>query len=539
MSLRQPLAAFSYVNAVYFAELLPADVLSASLTSATVPAMATTASPAAPAARRPVNRATLYTFGAFGGILFGYDLGVIAGVLVLLAKQWSLTAFQKGAITASLSVGAMVGAVLAGRLCNRIGRRLTIMAAAVVVILGTVACVLAGDWQVMMLTRGVIGIGVGLSSATVPTYLAELAPARVRGALGSLNQLFIVSGILTAFLVDYALSSHNNWKGMFLGALIPAAILIAGLLVLPETPRWLLSKGRDAEAKAVLAATRPDASDAELDVEVQDIRDVIRRDSEERGRVRDLWQPWVRPMVLVAMILAIGQQFSGVNAINAYFPTMLKSLGFATRTALLSAVVLGVVKFLFTVWELFVVDRWGRKPLLQIGAAIMVVSLFAAGLVIKNVTDKNTLGTMTLIFLILYLAGYELGWGATVWVMIGEIFPLRARAAGTAVATTVLWAATGLVTAVFPTMSAKSNLGIGGAMWVFAGINVVLLILARFYVPETKGRSLEQIERDLRGGKMSGGAAGTASGAVDATGATNATGSVTEETGEAGLVSEA
>ncbi|ACU76343.1 sugar transporter [Catenulispora acidiphila DSM 44928] len=506
--------------------------------------MANPASPAAPAARRPVNRVTLYTFGAFGGILFGYDLGVIAGVLVLLAKQWSLTAFQKGAITASLSVGAMVGAMLAGRLSNRAGRRLTIMAAAVVVIIGTVACVLAGGWQVMMLTRGVIGIGIGLSSATVPAYLAELAPARVRGALGSLNQLFIVTGILIAFLVDYALSSHNNWKGMFLGALVPAVILLAGLTILPETPRWLLSKGRDAEARAVLSATLPSATAAELDAEVQDIRDVIRRDSEERGRIRDLWQPWVRPMVLVALILAIGQQFSGVNAINAYFPTMLKSLGFATRTALLSAVVLGVVKFLFTVWELFMVDRWGRRPLLMIGASVMVVSLFAAGLVIKNVTDKDTLGTLTLVFLILYLAGYELGWGATVWVMIGEIFPLRARAAGTAVATTVLWAATGLVTAVFPTMSAKSNLGIGGAMWVFAGVNIVLLLLARFYIPETKGRSLEQIERDLRGGKMS------ASGAEQTAGATTvpaqaapagtgtAAGSATEESGEAGLVSE-
>lgn len=465
--------------------------------------MATTASSTAPAARRPVNRGTLYTFGAFGGILFGYDLGVIAGVLVLLAKQWSLTAFQKGAITASLSVGAMVGAMLAGRLCNLIGRRRTIMAAAGVVVVGTVACALAGGWQVMMVTRGIIGIGIGLSSATVPTYLAELAPARVRGALGSLNQLFIVSGILIAFLVDYALSGHNNWKGMFLGALIPAAILLAGLVVLPETPRWLLSQGRDDEARVVLAATRPGASEADLDAEVQDIRDVIRRDSEERGRVRDLWQPWVRPMVLVAMILAIGQQFSGVNAINAYFPTMLKSLGFATRTALLSAVLLGVVKFLFTVWELFMVDRWGRRPLLMIGATVMTVALFAAGLVIKEVdpSRKGLLGSLTLVFLILYLAGYELGWGATVWVMIGEIFPLRARAAGTGVATTVLWAATGLVTAVFPTMSAKSNLGIGGAMWVFAGVNVVLLLLARFSIPETKGRSLEQIEQDLRGGQ--------------------------------------
>ncbi|MBS2536983.1 sugar porter family MFS transporter [Catenulispora sp. NF23] len=490
--------------------------------------MANTASSAAPAARRPVNRATLYTFGAFGGILFGYDLGVIAGVLVLLAKQWSLTAFQKGAITASLSVGAMVGALLAGRLCNRIGRRLTIMAAAVVVIIGTIACVTVGGWQVMMLTRGVIGIGIGLSSATVPTYLAELAPARVRGALGSLNQLFIVTGILIAFLVDYALSSHNNWKGMFLGALIPAVILIVGLLVLPETPRWLLSQGRDAEARAVLAATLPAASEAELDAEVQDIRDIIRRDTEGRDRWRDLWQPWVRPMVLVAMVLAIGQQFSGVNAINAYFPTMLKSLGFATRTALLSAVLLGVVKFLFTVWELFMVDRWGRRPLLMTGAAVMTVALFFAGLVIKEVnpSHKGMLGTLTLLFLIIYLAGYELGWGATVWVMIGEIFPLRSRAAGTGLATTILWAATGLVTAVFPTMSDKKNLGIGGAMWVFAGINIVLLLLARFYIPETKGRSLEQIERDLRGGKLS------ANGAEPATGATGEPGE------EAGLVSE-
>ncbi|WP_194898316.1 sugar porter family MFS transporter [Catenulispora pinisilvae] len=491
--------------------------------------MANTASSAAPAARRPVNRATLYIFGAFGGILFGYDLGVIAGVLVLLAKQWSLTAFQKGAITASLSVGAMVGALLAGRLCNRIGRRLTIMAAAVVVIIGTLACVTAGGWQEMMLTRGVIGIGIGLSSATVPTYLAELAPARVRGALGSLNQLFIVTGILIAFLVDYALSSHNNWKGMFLGALIPAAILIVGLLVLPETPRWLLSRDREAEARAVLAATLPNADEAELDAEVQDIRDIIRRDTEGRDRWRDLWQPWVRPMVLVAMVLAIGQQFSGVNAINAYFPTMLKSLGFATRTALLSAVLLGVVKFLFTVWELFMVDRWGRRPLLMTGAAVMTVALFFAGLVIKEVnpSHKGMLGTLTLVFLIIYLAGYELGWGATVWVMIGEIFPLRSRAAGTGLATTVLWAATGLVTAVFPTMSAKKNLGIGGAMWVFAGINIVLLLLARFYIPETKGRSLEQIERDLRGGKLS------------ATGTDPATGATEEPGEEAGLVSEA
>ena len=186
-----------------------------------------------------------------------------------------------------------------------------------------------------MLTRGVIGIGIGLSSATVPTYLAELAPARVRGALGSLNQLFIVSGILIAFLVDYALSSHNNWKGMFLGALIPAAILLVGLMRAAGDPALAAEHGTGGRGPGGAGRDPAIGDEAELDAEIADIRDVIRRDSEDRGRARDLCQPWVRPMVLVAMILAIGQQFSGVNAINAYFPTMLKSLGFATRTALL------------------------------------------------------------------------------------------------------------------------------------------------------------------------------------------------------------
>jgi sugar porter (SP) family MFS transporter len=445
-------------------------------------------------ARRPVKRAFLYTFGALGGILFGYDLGVIAGILVLIAKQWHLTALQKGVITASLSVGAMLGALAAGRLADRVGRRRTIMIAAAVVMAGSVGCALAGSWPVLMLARGVIGVGVGCSSATVPAYLAELAPAKARGALASLNQVFIVSGILIAFLTDYALASSQNWRGMFLGALVPAVILLGGLTLLPETPRWLLDAGREAEARAVLARTHPGA---DVDAEVAAIREVIRTDA-LKGRVRDLAAPWVRPMVVVALILAVGQQFSGVNAINAYFPTMLVSLGFTTRVALLSAVVLGVTKLLFTVWELFVVDRWGRKPLLTAGASIMVVALVAAGFVVKNVHDKNTLGWLTLVLLIAYLAGYELGWGATVWVMIGEIFPLRVRAAGTAVATTVLWAATGTVTAVFPTMSAKNHLGIGGSMWVFAGVSLLLVVLARFVIPETKGRSLEEIEVALR-----------------------------------------
>lgn len=451
---------------------------------------------AAPAPNRHINRTVLYFFGALGGILFGYDLGVISGVLVFIAKVWHLTGFDKGMVTASLSVGAIFGAGLAGKLCNAVGRKRSIMVAAVIVIVGTLLASFSPNLAMLTISRFVLGLGVGCSSATVPTYLSELAPSRLRGAMSSLNQIFIVLGILIAFLVDYFLNSTANWRAMLAGALIPAAILLVGLVFLPETPRWLLKLGKEDEARSVLVSSH---GTDDVDAELASIREVVRLDTEQQSRWRDLIAPWVRPMLVVALLLAIGQQFSGVNAINAYFPTMLVSLGFTTNSALLSGVLLGVTKLLFTAWVVFVVDRWGRKPLLLSGNIIMAVTLVLTGIVVTNVTSKGTLGALTLILLVLYLVGYELGWGAVVWVMMAEIFPLKARAAGMGVSAVVLWAATGVVTAVFPVISDKGSLGLGNTMYVFAGINVVLWLLTRWLVPETKGRSLEQIELDLRG----------------------------------------
>jgi sugar porter (SP) family MFS transporter len=452
---------------------------------------------APPSALRRINPATLYFFGALGGILFGYDLGIISGILVVINKVWSLTGFEKGVLTASLSVGAMIGAGLAGRLCNRVGRRRTIMAAGAVVILATVACSLAPNFDSLVGFRTVLGVGIGLSSATVPTYISELAPARIRGAMGALNQIFIVSGILIAFLVSYWLQPHHLWRWMFAGAIVPAAILIVGLTLLPETPRWLLNTGKEDEARAVLASTHGREGD-DIDAEVASIREVIALDSQQSGRIRDLGAAWVRPMLFVALLLAVGQQFSGVNAINAYFPTMLVSLGFTANTALLSAIILGITKLAFTAWVVFVVDRWGRKPLLLIGNVVMVVTLGLTGWVILNVHDKNTLGTLAVILLVLYLAGYELGWGAVVWVMMSEVFPLKVRSVGMGVGAVVLWGSTGIVSAVFPIMSDHNHLGLGKSMYVFAGINAVLFVLTWLLVKETKQQSLEQIEMKLR-----------------------------------------
>jgi sugar porter (SP) family MFS transporter len=444
---------------------------------------------------RNLNRVTIYFFGALGGILFGYDLGIIAGVLPFVTKLWDLSGWETGLLTASVSVGAVIGAIFSARTNQRLGRRRTIQLAGLIALIGSVLAAVAGSIELLTLFRLIIGIGVGLSSSTVPTYLSELAPTKLRGALGALNQIFIVSGILIAFLTSYFLGDSGNWRAMLAGAAVPALILMIGLSILPDTPRWLLQRGDEAGARAVLLQSH--GNDADLDKEIASIHEVIELD-QEKGRIRDLWTPWVRPMLFVAMLLALGQQLSGVNAINAYFPTMMIGLGFATKAALLSGVLLGVTKFLFTAWVVFVVDRWGRKPLLLIGNALMAVTLFGAGAVAIGVDDTSTRGLLMLGLIVLYLVGYELGWGAVVWVMMSEVFPLRHRPAGMGVATVTLWAATGIVTAVFPLMSDPGALGLGGSMFVFAGINVVFFGLTKWLVPETKGRSLEQIELDLR-----------------------------------------
>ena len=462
---------------------------------------------------RAIGRKTIFFFAALGGILFGYDLGIISGVLPFIGDQWDLSGWDKGVVTASVSVGAVVGAAFSAKVNGRLGRRRTIQAAAAIVLFATVFATIAPNFPILTLARFVIGIGVGLSSSTVPTYLSELAPAKTRGALGALNQIFIVLGILIAFLTSYFLGESENWRAMMAGAAVPAIVLLFGLSLLPDSPRWLLQRGQDDEAERVLRQTHP--SEHSVQHELGELRAVASADARDRGRLRDLWSPMVRPMLIVALLLAAGQQFSGVNAINAYFPTMLITLGFATQAALLSGVLLGLSKFLFTAWVVFVVDKWGRKPLLLIGNVLMAISLLGAGFVATQVNGTGLRGGLMLVLIIIYLVGYELGWGAVVWVMMSEVFPLRERAAGMGIASVVLWASTGIVTAVFPLISDENSLGIGGSMFLFAGINVVLFLVTKRLAPETKGRSLEQIELDLRS-RMIGGSDEVVAAARDA-----------------------
>ncbi|HEY0501788.1 MAG TPA: sugar porter family MFS transporter [Kutzneria sp.] len=445
-------------------------------------------------ARRNINRGTLFFFGALGGILFGYDLGVISGVLLFIKKIWNLSAVQQGFVNGALAAGAIIGALLVIKLADSLGRRRTILVAASVFALGTIGCTFAPNFETLVAFRFIVGIAVGASSATVPTYLAELAPGKVRGKLASLNQLMIVSGILIAYIVDDILADSANWRAMIAAAIVPAVVLLVGMLRMPESPRWLLKNGRPDEARAVLHSTLQGQG---VEQEFDEITEIIRLDGEQqKGTLKDLTAKWARPALVVALILAVGQQFSGVNAVNTYAPIMFNNLGFGAAASLLAAVVLGIVKVLFTVGEMFVVDKWGRRPLLQLGGALMAVTLIVLGLCVTLIKDTGVIGPVTLVLLILFLAGYELGWGAVVWVMIGEVFPLRVRGIGTGTASVVLWAATFTITFVFPVM--YTGLGLAGAAWIFAAVCVILVLLVTKFVPETKGRTLEQIELELR-----------------------------------------
>ncbi len=449
----------------------------------------------APDQRRRISISYLYFFGALGGILFGYDLGVISGVLLFINPLWHLGSFAQGVVGGSVAFGAIFGALFAGRITDRWGRRPAIVVASVVFVIGVLGCTFAPGFGVLVVGRFITGVAVGCSSATVPTYLSELAPTRVRGRLSTLNQLMIVSGILIAYIIDWALSNAGsaNWRIMFAIAAVPAVVLFVGLMFMPETPRWLVKAGREAEAREVLAQTH---RNDDIDAELGSIREVIRIDSEQRGTLRDLITPWARPALVVALILAVGQQFAGTNAVNLYAPTMFKQLGLATSGSLLASIIMGAVKLVFTGWVFLVVDRWGRKPLLLIGNVLMALSLVLLGACVLGLDKGTGTGVIALLLLCLYWVGYELGWGAVVWVMMAEIFPLRVRGIGMGVGSTVLWAATFAITFLFPVMS--DHLGLAVSSFIFAGVSVVLYVLVTKFVPETKGRSLEQIELDLR-----------------------------------------
>jgi sugar porter (SP) family MFS transporter len=445
-----------------------------------------------------VNGRKIFFFGALGGLLFGYDTGVISGAILFVTKDFGLSPFMQGAIVAALLLGAMVGAGLAGPLSDRMGRKRLIMIAAIVFTVGALGAAAAPSAWPLVAARFVIGLAVGSAALVVPLYLSEIAPTELRGRIASLNQMMIVIGILAAFIVNAILASSGDWRLMLGLAAVPSLILLGGMFSMPETPRFLVHHGEEGEAREVLEEVRQDGSEEDHpDRKIEEIREV----DEEHGGIRALFQErWVRPALVVAIGLAVFQQLIGINTIIYYAPTTLTSVGFKPEDAIYLNLIIGVLNVAMTIVAIRIIDRVGRKPMLLAGLVGMVLSLAVLGVASEVLAKPNSPGDPAAIITFICLAGFIVSfaatWGPAVWVLLPEVLPLRVRGAAMGVAVCLHWFANFLVSQSFPIMLDKW--GAGPVFLGYAAIGVLAFIFVKALVPETKGRSLEEIEAALQ-----------------------------------------
>ncbi|MDQ3943340.1 MAG: sugar porter family MFS transporter [Actinomycetota bacterium] len=446
--------------------------------------------------RRFVNLAA--AIAATGGLLFGYDTGVISGALLFIRQDFApLSPFMEGIIVSTLLVGAVVGALSAGPFSDRFGRRPTALLAAVIFALGALAVAFAPSVAFIVLGRFLLGLGVGLASMIVPLYIAEIAPAARRGALVSLNQLMITIGILLSYIVGVIFTPIEGWRYMFGVALIPALVLGIGMFRLPESPRWLFNVGQTEKSRAVLGLSR---SQEEVELEFREMEEIRRVEEEQEDKVgyAELLSPYVRPALIIGLGLAIFQQITGINTVIYYAPTILQGVGFSEGGAIAAtALGVGVVNVGFTILAVYIIDRVGRRPLLIVGLIGMTVSLALLGVVFATGGAGGAAGLLATVCLGLYIASFAISLGPVFWLMISEIYPLNIRGKAMSVASFANWGSNFLVALTFPVLLA--TLGGAGSFWLFAALGIVAWFFVYFRVPETKGRTLEEIEAEFRG----------------------------------------
>ncbi|WP_109480082.1 sugar porter family MFS transporter [Paraburkholderia sp. C35] len=439
---------------------------------------------------RSRNRARMaYVFGALGGILFGYDSGVIAGALLFIRKDMALNAQLQGMVVGGLLLGAMIGAFGTGRLADRFGPRKMLIGAGVMFIVTSILSALAPDPLTLIAARVLIGITIGVSTVQVPLYLSEIAPKHIRGGLASMNQLAIASGILISYVLCYLLAAHGQWRWMLGLAAVPSVFLTFGMMFQPDSPRWLVRQGRVDEARRVLEITNTPADAA------QSLRE-IQQASESASSVRlidVLKSKALRPTVISVFGLAVLQQALGINTIVYYAPTILRAAGFGESTALLNSVGLGVLSIFMTIFAARVVDRVGRRPLLIGGALVMGASMATLGCVFHFGGPATATGSVIAVgALAVFKAAFSFSWGPLVWVMMPELLPLRIRARTMSFAALAMFLMNFIVASTFP---ALLEMGAASAFGVFSACCVIAFLFAIFQIRETAGLSLEEIEQ--------------------------------------------
>jgi len=435
-------------------------------------------------------------FCALGGMLFGYDTGVISSAILFLKKYFALSPTMEEVVVSIALVGAVVGAAVGGKLSDSIGRRKVVLMSAAIFILGALfGSSMARNIPWLICGRLMIGFGVGAASFAAPLYISEVSPVNIRGKLVGFNQLAVTIGIVISYLVGYWLAHiTGGWRGMFAFAAIPASILLIGMYFMPDSPRWLLSKGLTDQSKKVLEKIR---GTSDVDQEMNDIDQSLKAQS---GNFKELLSPLVRMALIVGIGLAILQQVTGINTVIYYAPTIFQFAGFhAAATAILATVGVGIINVIMTIVALQLVDRVGRRPLLLVGLCGMVFSLVALGIAFALPSQGGLVGWVSVISLCFYVASFAIGMGPVFWLLIAEIYPLKIRGLAMSTATMFNWGANLVIGITFLTLIHVA--GKSGTFWIYGALGVLAWIFVYLWVPETKGKSLEEIEAYFRAGK--------------------------------------
>jgi MFS transporter, SP family, galactose:H+ symporter len=431
-------------------------------------------------------------FASLGGLLFGYDTGVISGALLFIRTQFALSPRQQGLVVSVVLVGAAIAALSGGRLADRFGRRTMLVVTAIIFVAGAMVCAVAPSLNVLLIGRLIVGLGIGLASTTVPIYISEVSPPQSRGWQVSLFQLAITIGILAAYLVDYAFSGSGAWRWMLGLAFVPGAILGLGMIRMPESPRWLAEHGETQRAREVLRRIRGGNN---IDSEWREIQETLAQ-ADERSRFADLLSANVRPALVIGIGLAIFQQVTGINTVIYYAPVIVQSAGISSASgAILATAGIGLVNVIMTIVAMWLIDHIGRRPLLLTGIAGMILSLAVLGFVFRMPTG-GALAWLAVITLMVYVASFAISLGPIFWLLIAEIYPLKVRGIAEGTAAGVNWAFNFVVSLTFLTLI--QLLGASSTFWMYATLAIASWFFSYYLVPETKGRTLEEIEHSFR-----------------------------------------
>lgn len=425
---------------------------------------------------------------ALGGLLFGFDISVISGALPFITPYFHLSEWGEGLAVSSLYLGCMAGCLIAGGVSRVYGRKPGLMTAAFLFGLSAVGVAFSHHLLWFIIFRIIGGLGVGMASMLSPMYIAEISPASIRGRMVSINQLTIVIGILLTYYINYSLMSlPDGWRWMFGCGLIPSLLFFLGMIFVPESPRWLLLNGQENKSRKILH--KIGGTDYADNVILQ-----IGKATHENGRHewRMVLKKGTSAILLIGILLAVYQQFCGINVVFFYAPDIFSKTGAGIRSQLLQTVAIGAVNLIFTLIAMWLIERVGRRGLILFGSIGLAVCYLIIGFLLHDITGN---GILLLLFILLAIASYAVSLAPVTWVLIAEIFPNHIRSTGVAISTFFLWLGTYVLTLTFPVMMNK--LGGDIAFWIYAGICVLGFLFIYFKVKETKGKTLEELEKIL------------------------------------------